>query len=129
MPAHSLTKRPMLMRRLPHARSARNTRTRPIPRMTAKCMWPKGWTKTITGAASCLSWSMVSLKSAAEARIAERVYPHSLRHSVATILLERGMPIEQIRKLLGHTRLESTQVCVQSTTAMVKASYQKVLSG
>jgi site-specific recombinase XerD len=48
---------------------------------------------------------------------------------VATTLLERGMPIEQIRKLLGHTRLESTQVCVQSTTAMVKASYQKVLSG
>jgi integrase/recombinase XerD len=83
----------------------------------------------MTGAASCLSWSMVSLKPAAEALITERVYPHSLRHSVAAILLERGMPSEQIQKLLGHTRLESTQVCVQSTTAMVKASYQKALSG
>ena len=83
----------------------------------------------MTGAASCLSWSMVSLKPAAEARITERVYPHSLRHSVATTLLARGMPIEQIQKLLGYTRLETTQVCAQSTTAMVKASYQKALSG
>jgi len=83
----------------------------------------------MTGAASCLSWSMVSLKPAAEARITERVYPHSLRHSVAAILIERGMPIEQIQKLLGHTRLETTQVYAQSTTAMVKASYQKALSG
>jgi integrase/recombinase XerD len=83
----------------------------------------------MTGAASCLSWSMVSLKPAAEARITERVCPHSLRHSVATTLIERGMPIEQIQKLLGHTRLETTQVYGQSTTAMVKASYQKELSG
>jgi site-specific recombinase XerD len=48
---------------------------------------------------------------------------------VAAILIERGMPSEQIQKLLGHTRLETTQVYAQSTTAMVKASYQKVLSG
>jgi integrase/recombinase XerD len=83
----------------------------------------------MAGAASCLSWSMVGLKPAAEARITERVYPHSLSHSVATTLLERGMPIEQIQKFLGHTRLETTQVYAQSTTAMVKASYQKALSG
>jgi site-specific recombinase XerD len=44
---------------------------------------------------------------------------------VATTLLERGMPIEQIQKLLGHTRLETTQVCAQSTTAMVKASFRR----
>ena len=35
-------------------------------------------------------------------QITKRVYPHLLRHSVATTLLERGMPIEQIQKFLGH---------------------------
>jgi hypothetical protein len=38
MPSHSLTKRPVLMRRLPRAGSARNTRPRSIPRRTAKCL-------------------------------------------------------------------------------------------
>jgi integrase/recombinase XerD len=36
-------------------------------------------------------------ETAAEAKITKRVYPHLLRHSVATTLLERGMPIEQIQ--------------------------------
>jgi integrase/recombinase XerD len=40
---------------------------------------------------------------AEKAKIKKRVYPHLLRHSVATTLLERGMPIEQIQKFLGQT--------------------------
>jgi integrase/recombinase XerD len=49
-------------------------------------------------------------ETAAEAQITKRVYPHLLRHSVATALLERGMPIEQIQKFLGHSKLETTQM-------------------
>src|SRR6267143_6196013 len=37
-------------------------------------------------------------ETAEQAEITKRVYPHLLRHSVATTLLERGMPIEQIQK-------------------------------
>ena len=37
-------------------------------------------------------------ETAEQAQITKRVYPHLLRHSVATTLLERGMPIEQIQK-------------------------------
>jgi integrase/recombinase XerD len=35
-------------------------------------------------------------ETAEQAQTTKRVYPHLLRHSVATTLLERGMPIEQI---------------------------------
>src|SRR5438045_637029 len=66
--------------------------------------------------------------TAAEAQITKRVYPHLLRHSVATTLLERGMPIEQIQKFLGHSKLETTQVYAESSTAMMRESYQRALA-
>src|SRR5262249_45586706 len=65
---------------------------------------------------------------AEKAKIRKRVYPHLLRHSVATTLLERGMPIEQIQKFLGHSKLETTQVYAESTTEMIKESYRKALA-
>jgi len=39
-----------------------------------------------------------------------RISPHSLRHSIATHLLDRGLSVEQVRDFLGHSHLESTQV-------------------
>jgi integrase/recombinase XerD len=66
-------------------------------------------------------------ETAAEAKITKRVYPHLLRHSVAMTLLERGMPLEQIQKFLGHAKLETTQIYAESTPEMIKASYQKAL--
>ena len=35
---------------------------------------------------------------------------HTLRHSIATHLIQNGMSVEQISKFLGHSSLESTQV-------------------
>jgi integrase/recombinase XerD len=68
-------------------------------------------------------------ETAEEAKITKRVYPHLLRHSVATTLLERGMPIEQIQKFLGHSKLETTQIYAESSAEMIQESYQKALSG
>jgi len=70
------------------------------------------------------------VKAVAErAKITKRVYPHLLRHCVATTLLERGMPIDQIQKFLGHSKLETTQIYAESTTAMIKDSYRRALAG
>jgi integrase/recombinase XerD len=66
--------------------------------------------------------------TAEKAKIKKRVYPHLLRHSVATTLLERGMPIEQIQKFLGHSKLETTQVYAESTPEMIKDSYRRALT-
>jgi integrase/recombinase XerD len=68
-------------------------------------------------------------ETAADAHITKRVYPHLLRHSVATTLLERGMPIEQIQKFLGHAKLETTQIYAESSAEMIKESYQRALAG
>jgi integrase/recombinase XerD len=68
-------------------------------------------------------------ETADEAKITKRVYPHLLRHSVATTLLEGGMPLEQIQKFLGHSKLETTQIYAESSPEMIKASYQKALAG
>jgi integrase/recombinase XerD len=68
-------------------------------------------------------------ETAEQAKIKKRVHPHLLRHSVATTLLERGMPLEQIQKFLGHSKIETTQVYAESTTEMIKDGYRRALTG
>ena len=63
-----------------------------------------------------------------QAKIKKRVYPHLLRHSVATTLLARGMLIEQIQKFLGHVKLRTTQVYAESTPEMIKDSYRRAVA-
>jgi hypothetical protein len=62
-----------------------------------------------------------------EARLGGRVYPHLLRHELAPHLLERGMPLDQVQLVLGHSKIETTQIYAQATTAMVRASYERAM--
>jgi len=47
---------------------------------------------------------------ARKARIAKKVGTHTLRHSIATHLLQSGMTLERIKDFLGHVALDSTQI-------------------
>jgi integrase/recombinase XerD len=64
---------------------------------------------------------------AADAGITKRVYPHLMRHTVAQLLLEGGMPLEQVQRFLGHSKITTTQIYAESSTAMIRDSYRKAL--
>ena len=55
----------------------------------------------------------------------EMVHPHRFRRTIATDLLSRGMPIEQVRDFLGHEKLDTTLIYCTVRAEEVKASHRK----
>lgn len=57
----------------------------------------------------------------------ERVHPHKLRRTLATTAIDKGMPIEQVQRLLGHVRIDTTLHYAMVSQQNVKISHRKYL--
>lgn len=63
---------------------------------------------------------------AARLRKVDQITPHTLRHSYATFLLKQGADLRAIQELLGHSRLDTTQIYTHYQTDDLKREIDKV---
>ena len=55
----------------------------------------------------------------------ENTHPHRFRRTIATDILNRGMPIEQVKTFLGHEKLDTTRIYCSVRLESVQASHKK----
>ena len=56
-----------------------------------------------------------------------KVHPHKFRRTVATLAIDKGMPIEQVQRLLGHVRIDTTLQYAIVNQNNVKLAHKKYL--
>ena len=57
-----------------------------------------------------------------------RIHPHKFRRSMATRAIDKGMPIEQVQKILGHSQIDTTMQYAMVNQSNVKTAHQKYMS-
>jgi site-specific recombinase XerD len=73
------------------------------------------------------AWLAGQVAKVGQALGMEPLYPHRLRHTCATRLLNAGMEITRIQKLLGHERISTTMIYARVQDATVEADYRRAL--
>lgn len=57
-----------------------------------------------------------------------KVHPHKFRRTMATMAIDKGMPIEQVQKLLGHIKIDTTMEYAMVNQNNVKKSHRKYIT-
>ena len=57
----------------------------------------------------------------------QRVHPHKFRRTLATMAIDKGMPIEQLQQLLGHKRIDTTLQYAMVKQSNVKIAHRKYI--
>ena len=56
------------------------------------------------------------------------IHPHKFRRTMATRAIDKGMPIEQVQKLLGHQQIDTTMQYAMVNQNNVKSSHRKYMA-
>ena len=57
-----------------------------------------------------------------------KVHPHKFRRTLATMAIDKGMPVEQVQKLLGHIKIDTTMEYAMVNQSNVKNSHRKYVT-
>ena len=80
-----------------------------------------------TGAPITYHWLLTRITALGEAAGVGPVTPHRLRHTLATRLLNAGMDITRIQRLLGHQHLDTTLIYARIADTTVQADFQRAM--
>ena len=58
----------------------------------------------------------------------ERIHPHKFRRTMATRAIDKGMPIEQVQKILGHSQIDTTMQYAIVNQTNVKTAHRKFIA-
>lgn len=58
----------------------------------------------------------------------EKVHPHRFRRTMATNILNKGMPIEEVKEILGHSKLDTTMIYCEINKENIKHHHKKYMS-
>ena len=58
----------------------------------------------------------------------ERIHPHKFRRTMATRAIDKGMPVEQVQKILGHSQIDTTMQYAIVNQNNVKESHRKYIA-
>jgi integrase/recombinase XerD len=64
-------------------------------------------------------------RAAAAAGLARRITPHMLRHTAATLLIETGVDIRIVQRLLGHSSIATTEIYTHVSDEALRASLER----
>ena len=56
-----------------------------------------------------------------------KVHPHKFRRTLATVAIDKGMPIEQLQRLLGHQKIDTTLQYAMVKQSNVKMAHKKYI--
>ena len=57
----------------------------------------------------------------------QKVHPHKFRRTLATMAIDKGMPIEQLQQLLGHRKIDTTLQYAMVKQSNVKIAHRKYI--
>ena len=70
----------------------------------------------------------IRLRALGRSLLLGRIHPHKFRRTMATRAIDKGMPIEQVQKILGHSQIDTTMQYAIVNLSNVKTSHRRFIA-